>query len=51
MQEVKNYFPLEKVKEGLFKIYQKILGLRFIEVKLIINGMMKLNYMMLLIKK
>lgn len=32
MEEVKKYFPLEKVTQGLFDIYQNLLGLLFQEV-------------------
>lgn len=29
MQEVRSYFPLNTVKNGMFEIYEKLLGLRF----------------------
>jgi len=32
MEEVRKYFPLDVVKQGLFKIYQLLLGLTFTEV-------------------
>lgn len=32
MEKVKEYFPLDRVKDGLFKIYQDILSLKFAQV-------------------
>jgi thimet oligopeptidase len=32
MEEVREYFPLQTVKDGLFKIYQTLLGLIFTEI-------------------
>jgi Zn-dependent oligopeptidase len=29
MEEIKKYFPYDKVRDGMFEIYQKILGLKF----------------------
>lgn len=33
MQEVKKYFPLNNLLAGTFKIYEEILGLKFVETK------------------
>lgn len=33
MEEIKKYFPIDVVTQGLFKIYERLLGLRFFEEK------------------
>ncbi len=33
MEELKSYFPLDVVRDGIFKIYQQLLGLTFNEVE------------------